>query len=1833
MGGIATVGILGGGLLAFNTGGMKTLMHSVISHAGQYRRGRITAANQSLRRWSEERGWEKFGPMMNAALKGDLHKASAHMDEWLHAVTSIREKLNNGMTEHQNRMRSLMNSQLIDKEIESHFRFSSQNAVRNMLKEEGVHEQHIERLMQHIDTHRMESMALDPRQQELKLKQTGFKYASLQDLIDAREINPEHDDWREFFRSGRNMFERAGRNAEEFLHTKADEHVLVDEVGKIADLRDFRHTFNNIFESASTDFTIPLIKINPLRMFYVDQFFNTATKPAYHVTRGRWSNPVPVGHNGAVGEPLVMIGSNVFKASEPNAPIAENMYMVNAQKGPIARWLRNMSKISISKFNKPEPDAPLLTRARYNIQSVLGLGMQDEPGGQFDFFDMTSWGQSFINFFTGKLRMGKYAVNDENLLKHSFGEDADYIYMRGFKPLSKSSSYREFTHQFKAGGDNLKEVTTATLFPYAFFERLNATLNQVHLGLPNEDLGSAFDIFKNLMLKRVLPIVAGVELFNYVNYESENFFGEQMSDRMAKMYANSSVEIASFRDRLGITDWAKKVAPLFVGGDQITAFPFVGKFVDLDDTEEETKEYWEEGEDPVRKGRWWPLGNTAYTGGKIDYFQPNWVRRTLADAKYTDSQYGSREEYFQNSWMPTPRHPLAPIRHFFTDPYHWEEKHYYDRPYMITGGIPELENFPLLGPAMNQTLGRILKPERRMHEEYWDTTAAPAEDEGVPGIGLDGRINASQAITFLPMADHVVPSTAIQNEDHHAISKTLAAYVTASGSVQLLKTDDSDNIKYARSILAERSPAFTGRFRVERLPTQGPEPMTVAESVSPGALSQAVGNLHYNISEMGGFYGFMGTSITGEPFSQKPVLQSSSDMTSYSRAFWDLDIGGYGGDANEIFRRFLPKDRKLNEVNPIRNRMPDWLPGSDYFIDFETGDPYRKVKKGEMRLPGEGYEKMYGIDSDKMLRMELGASFIGYDEATIRKHILKQDAVKDEMFQRKLDYGTAWHRRWESEMKRTGVAESTEQYVKDPKTGIGGFYDVLGDHKKVLDYLIQNAADFTVYRRGGSDMEGFYTKMKPYEMEEENRNALFQTMLSESDKALIDPKTRSPRAWDKDEMHFENVQQVNFYANQTGTNWNYLIHVDRENPDRGIKVFAFERSPELLQYSINKVEGVRQQVRQDIDTGSLSRGDLYDPIDRYRILADVAPYSQEFRQMKLQLGSMNLDEAETLEVRKINDQVSQRKERLRLYPYRYTTANLDEQIVTVDQVIDNNTFTTLENPDNPIRLAGLRVPTGKDDPVAAKAWSVLSHTMRPGNKVRIAYDSDELNRVKDDTYKTIQAVVYDSKDRNLNHYLIENDLAKEKDNDYTPAAVHARFTPGQLAFGSFWEKFAHMDTILHTKFLQTRSPLESYERREVYGKDWQEWTDPISDYLIPGIQNAMVHHPLFAIGGGAFIGAAFGSLKPSDLGYTGEKIMARYGKLVGGVMGATVMASAVLYKNLYEAVKGEAWVPERRRKEREVEEYFDVLKYIKYNKLFDQYAKAAKDREGVDVKTAIEREEMDGQMRESRRKTLEEVKRQLYSSRQNQWPDIQKRLEELGIRAVDRGEATKLLNQEINSLTTHREIRPTTPLAAQAILYRQAAKQTMFAYKPGDPLAGVLAALPKKERDYLTPFMAAPEEERERILEVVPSYIKPILQSAWGLPVDEKPSLKEYFKRHPLPGARWKGWQENVALDDVKVKYVDRVGLDPSEFDIWKDDTLRAKALDVAAPNIRGAHETATSFSQKLEDIFKSAGLDGVSMEIVESESAGIQLDMDIQKDRKKDVQSLINGQGKFVVG
>lgn len=146
--------------------------------------------------------------------------------------------------------------------------------------------------------------------------------------------------------------------------------------------------------------------------------------------------------------------------------------------------------------------------------------------------------------------------------------------------------------------------------------------------------------------------------------------------------------------------------------------------------------------------------------------------------------------------------------------------------------------------------------------------------------------------------------------------------------------------------------------------------MSVPQYEYPGAksaesLSYRTKDAVNRLTEMAGVYKFMGKTIFGDN-SSGPILASARDITSQNRLYWDKDIGGALG-MTELLRRFIIKPDDLNplaKVNNVPNQMPAFMPGRrsmfaedrNYYMDFTMGDPYTKVKGGDYRLPGAGYE-------------------------------------------------------------------------------------------------------------------------------------------------------------------------------------------------------------------------------------------------------------------------------------------------------------------------------------------------------------------------------------------------------------------------------------------------------------------------------------------------------------------------------------------------------------------------------------------------------------------------------------------------------------------------------------------------------------------------------------------------------------------------------------------------------------------------------------------------------------------------------------------------------------
>lgn len=1344
------------------------------------------------------------------------------------------------------------------------------------------------------------------------------------------------------------------------------------------------------------------------------------------------------------------------------------------------------------------------------------------------------------------------------------------------------------------------------------------------LGLSVDSKSSSIALMGNLLVKRALPVYLATQVPGVINYLSEPFFGpgDETGNRdnlgkflMRNVVRPIDIGAHNAMDLVGATRLFKFLGEMVPGADQLGINDYG---LGLTQTAEERKEYIENGYDPVRKGRYWGSGNTPWTGGKIMYFRPNIYRRVEADVQFSDSKWGSRQEYYNNTWFPNPVNPFAPLNYFIFDRNHYDKKHYYDRPYLETS--PVGENIPIIGPLFSSTIGTIISPPQKMHREYWEnglqvnpmdelpnpmlveipynnsqadinTFSKIQERAAVTGAVYQNTLNTSAYQAKQVTSTSYVDKAGITFEQRSILpirtydryDNPYEVYSTPSGALNVVDVPDHMNLYNVNQDLQQYSinKVLGTNQRVEINDFMGPGiPVGNDNPSIDNAFIYGLGEEYNWLSTVAGLKGFgLQTFVTGEANEHAMVIEDSGYAYSFNNDFWNMNLGGLGGGLSEITRRFIPqRNNGVTYVNPIRNTMPSWMPGSNYFTDFKHGDPYSKVMNGEERLPGEGYERLHGIKG--LMEFNIGSSSIGYEKDYIIRHMLKADKYMSTFEEETLEKGNEIHKSIGQSWLDAGLAIDLEGKVEDKRNGIIGWYDA-----KVHD------------------------------------------MSSPTGIAIVDIKSTSAKKLEElrksGKPLTHHMRQTNYYLWATGNqnSKGYIHYVDKENPLNTYTV-GFNYSQEELETTLNNVYEARKTIRDAVAKGEIGRGDLYSTLDRFRILADVAPYSQEFKDVSAQLASEDLSPEEQEEASQIRERITQQKEPLRVYDYKFKTANLKSKTVTVAKVIDNNTIVTKEyGKQHSVKFAGINVSASNSEMYDDKrtkneaARDVINRYIRPGAKIRISYDADERNKYSKDSTRSIRAVVY-SNGQNVNKVLLNKGHATEKEDDNSPAAIQARYTKGEIAFGSAMETFTHKVVanipFVGSKFMQVRSPYEQYRKREVYSKDFQSWNNPIRDMLIPHIEENIANNSLGGLGGiiaGGFFGSLFGA-NP-------------FGKIVGTVVGATLPAIGKI-AFVAGSDKDRDWRPKRRREQEKLNEYVDTLKYVKNMRLYNQYKMKAKKEDNFDVDRFMGSKESAGVQNKIRQRELIDFKRKVKLDFKHRGSYNFKYGEPKYVESsMDKKQTIAAINKELAELQSQRKVTKVPTNALKAIEYKQAADQTMYGYEPGDSLVNIMTALPKKERQYFKHFMDAPEEEKQKILRIAPSYLRRALQSAWGMPVDKKPSLNEYFQTHGLPDASWIGWDESTNIDDVKVKLIHQNKLDPGEFDVWDADEVQADQTNIPIPMIN-AQNNARQVQVRLSQILGKAGYNDVQMHFLQS-SNGNKTSLNIKRDARGEVSQQIS--------
>lgn len=528
-----------------------------------------------------------------------------------------------------------------------------------------------------------------------------------------------------------------------------------------------------------------------------------------------------------------------------------------------------------------------------------------------------------------------------------------------------------------------------------FGERLSAYFKTgLSLGFHEGDTRSFAQLSYNLLFKRVLPASIALTQLDWAN----DTFGINKNFQIG--LANMDLGFRKFTDATGLTDvfkLAKMANPAaqYISGDYRPYQSY-----------DERLDYYQNGKDPIRSGRYWVWGSTnEFRGGSISYWEDNSLKLAQSDY-YNKSVYGGYWSKWAHSPIPTLTNPLSPLVYAF-NPYWLEEKHMEDRPYLLSA--PLFEQGTLQSLVLNPTLGEIIKPQRHYHEDrIWfgkDVKAImyqmnqkihQSEDEDNRYIIFqNGRLGVYDFRAF----SHPTDTEYVQGQGQEytgqapafASAKDYSNYINSDGtidasayaSLQPVSPGAGAAVSAMNSAIQSGNSPYTnasGMYIQQRIRRTRSNKGTVQEMLDNADMYNNLMNSSGGRSYLDelmttsrlltGIYGYAGTMIFGRDESK--FIADAGDINSFTRRFWDSGIGGVGGEQMEIVRRFLPEYSRRRRINPLMNKMAEnhpWLPEKFFF----NGDPFTQIINGEARLPGEGYEAINQLHPDQFASDGYGA--------------------------------------------------------------------------------------------------------------------------------------------------------------------------------------------------------------------------------------------------------------------------------------------------------------------------------------------------------------------------------------------------------------------------------------------------------------------------------------------------------------------------------------------------------------------------------------------------------------------------------------------------------------------------------------------------------------------------------------------------------------------------------------------------------------------------------------------------------------------------------------------
>ena len=639
----------------------------------------------------------------------------------------------------------------------------------------------------------------------------------------------------------------------------------------------------------------------------------------------------------------------------------------------LGHYLGNGKDIHFDFGKKGNAAAPVLARKSLDVKKII-----------------TSWNSGDLNgIMQGISDSAKGLFANSKLSQTTFlgkitGGHLDFSNNTTGNDLSVAGAYLYKMGHRLSGGLNMLDPGAFTGVVNNWLTRgIAQFINIGHgLGLHENATRSSLEIIDKLLFKRVLPASF---LYTQLDWADDTF---NLNENFQTGLANIDLGFRKFTDATGLTDafkLAKMANPMaqYISGDYRPYQSY-----------EERLDYYQNGKDPIRAGRYWVWGSSnEFRGSSISYWEDNSLKLAKSDYK-TEGIYGGYFNKWMHSPIPTLSNPLSPLI-YALNPYWLEEMHSEDRPYLESG--PLFESNTLQGLTLNPTLGEIIKPKKKYHEDrMWfgrDVKAVMYHmNQQIQEQSQDTRYlifqNGRLGVYDFTAFDHPTANEYVQSGDQQ-YSQQAPMYASAADYVKYINPDGTVNPEVASlqpvtsgtgsAISAMNNAIYSGSS-----PYTNPNGMYIQQRVRrgrpKGSLEEILNNadLYNNLMNsnggrdyldelqttsrlLTGIYGYIGSSVFGRDESK--FIANAGDIDSFTRQFWDAGVGGIGGETAEIGRRFLPEFSRRRRVNPLMNTMAEqypWLPEK-----YILGDAYTKLISGEARLPGAGYEAINQLHPDQ----------------------------------------------------------------------------------------------------------------------------------------------------------------------------------------------------------------------------------------------------------------------------------------------------------------------------------------------------------------------------------------------------------------------------------------------------------------------------------------------------------------------------------------------------------------------------------------------------------------------------------------------------------------------------------------------------------------------------------------------------------------------------------------------------------------------------------------------------------------------------------------------------